>query len=167
MQASGAAHWIVRPGVAWAALGCICLLMWAAAMHPIRDPDFGWHLALGSYIALQGAVPTAEPFTHTALGNPMVAHEWLAQLTMYAVTTLTGVVGLRWLHATAVVALLLVFYRMLRRDRGPPALAVVAASDAPVVCWFFSSLSSMLAASCDTTSRSPCPSNTPATTLPS
>ncbi|MGE4605905.1 MAG: hypothetical protein AAEJ52_04105, partial [Myxococcota bacterium] len=117
-------HWADRPGVAWAVLGCICLLIWAAAMHPIRDPDFGWHLALGRYIAQQGVVPGAEPFTHTALGNPMVAHEWLAQLLMYAVTTLTGIVGLRWLHATAVVALLLVFYRMLRRERGPPALAV-------------------------------------------
>ncbi len=109
---------------AWALLGYICLLMWAAAMHPIRDPDFGWHLALGRYIAQQAEVPTAEPFTHTAFGNPMVAHEWLAQLVMHAVTTLTGIVGLRRLHATAVVALLLVFYRMLRRDRGPPALAV-------------------------------------------
>ena len=80
-----------RRAAGWLGLALIVLLSAFAAMHPIRDPDFGWHLALGRYIAEHHSVPTTEPFTHTAFGAPMVAHEWLSQLLLYGGAKSSGI----------------------------------------------------------------------------
>ena len=65
--------------LAWACVIAITALVAARAMQPLREPDFGWHAALGRYIVENRSVPDREPFTHTARGAPMVAHEWLSQ----------------------------------------------------------------------------------------
>ncbi len=114
-----------RRAAGWLGLALIVLLSAFAAMHPIRDPDFGWHLALGRYIAEHHSVPTTEPFTHTAFGAPMVAHEWLSQLLLYGGAKTGGILGLRLLHATAVALLLAGFFAMARRAGSPPAIALL------------------------------------------
>lgn len=110
----------------WLGVLLIALLTALAAMHPIRDPDFGWHLALGRYVAEHGSVPTAEPFTHTARGAPMVAHEWLSQLLLHAGAEAVGLFGLRLLHGAAVALLLAGLFVMSRRAGSPPAIALLA-----------------------------------------
>ena len=41
------------------------------------DPDFGWHISSGAYIAEHG-VPRADIYSYTAPNFPWVHHEWLA-----------------------------------------------------------------------------------------
>ena len=43
------------------------------------DPDFGWHLRSGQYIAEHG-VPMYDIFTYTARDFPWIHHEWLADV---------------------------------------------------------------------------------------
>lgn len=46
------------------------------------DGDTFWHVAAGEWILGHGAVPHADPFSHTRPGAPWVAHEWLTEALM-------------------------------------------------------------------------------------
>ena len=100
------AAWAGNRYVAWLGLVLVCLVMTSKMMRPVINPDFGWHLAMGRYIAETGSIPDHEVFTHTAAGAPMVAHEWLSQLISFLVAQNFGVLGVRWLHAALACALL-------------------------------------------------------------
>lgn len=113
-----------RP-IAWLGLLVLCTLMGYAAMAPIANPDLGWHVALGRLIVESGSIPDTEPFTHTARGAPMVAHEWLSQVAYQGVIELLGVLGLRWANASLTLLVLVLFFAMLRRAGAAPALALL------------------------------------------
>lgn len=49
----------------------------------VTDPDLWWHLAAGRHMVATGAIPTSDPFSYTAAGQPWIAHEWLAEIVMY------------------------------------------------------------------------------------
>ena len=57
------------------------------------DPDYWWHVRTGQLIAETGAVPSADPYSFTAAGQPWVAHEWLSELLFYAVQHAVGYAG--------------------------------------------------------------------------
>jgi hypothetical protein len=68
--------------------------------HVLMDADTLWHIASGRWMLEHGAVPTQDPFSHTFLGAPWSAHEWLAQVLLAlthdlggfgAVVALTGI----------------------------------------------------------------------------
>jgi hypothetical protein len=48
----------------------------------LRDGDTFWHVAAGRWILDHGALPTADPFSHTMRGAPWLAHEWLSQVAL-------------------------------------------------------------------------------------
>ena len=79
--------------LAGAGLLGVSLLVSMKMIRPIVNPDLGWHLALGRYIAATGTVPDTEVLTHTVAGVPTVAHEWLSQLISFLVADTFGVLG--------------------------------------------------------------------------
>ncbi len=46
------------------------------------DPDYGWHVAMGKYILVDG-IPKTDPFSYTMPSYPFVDHEWLLNILMY------------------------------------------------------------------------------------
>src|SRR5258708_7180632 len=46
----------------------------------LADPDTHWHIAIGNWILETGWVPTVDSHSHTFLGQPWIAKEWLSQL---------------------------------------------------------------------------------------
>lgn len=114
-----------HPFCAWSCLAAVCALVAYMVMLPIRNYDLGWHVALGRYTVENLVVPTSEPFTHTAQGAPMVAHEWLSQVVYYLVYDSADVIGLRWMHAGVVALILVVLFVCFRRQGTPPAPALV------------------------------------------
>ena len=111
--------------LAWVFVIAVAGLVAARAMQPLREPDFGWHAALGRYIVEQRTIPDRDPFTHTARGAPMVAHEWLSQVIYHGVIQSAGLFGLRTMHAFFLAGILLLFFAMLRRSGVPPACALL------------------------------------------
>jgi hypothetical protein len=112
-----------------AALGGLALICALAGLHaarPISNPDFGWHVALGRWILEHGAVPDFEPFTHTARGAPMVAHQWLSQLLYAASIHSFDVLGLRIANGALASGLVALLYFWLRREGAAPVLALLA-----------------------------------------
>lgn len=55
----------------------LMVVMAIHAMHPITDPDTPWQFATGNYILHTHSIPTSDPFSWTAKGNPWVTQEWL------------------------------------------------------------------------------------------
>lgn len=83
-------------------------------MQPLGNTDVGWHIALGRWIVEHGEVPDREPFSHTAAGVPMVAHEWLTQWLYAVATDQFGLAGLQVVHGLIGVALVMLLYACLR-----------------------------------------------------
>ncbi|MEE3331984.1 MAG: hypothetical protein VX246_14055 [Myxococcota bacterium] len=110
---------ILSAVIALAGLASLVLLA------PIRNGDFAWHLALGRWMATTGTIPTLEPFTYTAYGAPMVAHEWLSQWIYWQIAEEAGVATLRAAHAVGAALFVGGVFVGLRRAAVSPALALL------------------------------------------
>lgn len=64
------------------------------AMHPLVDPDFGWHLRAGLDLAANGwRMPATDPYSHTVPDWPWVEHAWLADGIIGLIYTGLGAIG--------------------------------------------------------------------------
>jgi hypothetical protein len=97
---------------------CFCCLRF-------NDPDTWWHLKMGEEILRSHAIPRSDHWSFTVYGKPWMAHEWLAQVSIYLAYAFGGYAGLQlWLCglASAIVA---VMYVLCYRYCGNPAVAAV------------------------------------------
>lgn len=67
-----------------AAAVLLVVLGFLGGARPISDNSFLTHLATGRIILETGAVPSADPYSYTAAGEPWVVQSWLAS-SLYAV----------------------------------------------------------------------------------
>jgi hypothetical protein len=75
------------------ALGLFIVLAgWAIGTRPLRDNSFLTHLATGRIILDTGSVPSHDPYSFTAAGEPWVVQSWLASL-VYATAEQIGGLG--------------------------------------------------------------------------
>ena len=62
--------------------------MLIAAIQPVTDPDFWWHLPTGNWIISHHDVPRHGLFAFTVLDHRWITHEWLSEVmlaVLYAV----------------------------------------------------------------------------------
>jgi hypothetical protein len=127
---AASARWALRVLEHPLAVGLVLLALAVPAasmlLAPVANGDIAWHLALGRWIAEQAAIPLHEPFTYTARGAPMVAHEWLAQWLYWQCTALAGLDGLRAAHVGLAAATLGLAFASFRIAGAPPALGLLA-----------------------------------------
>jgi hypothetical protein len=74
-------------------------VVWAAglASAPLNDNSFFTHLATGRLILDEGRVPSRDPYTYTAAGEPWTVQSWLAAVAYAGAERLAGPLGLRLL----------------------------------------------------------------------
>ena len=53
--------------------------MLIAAVQPVTDPDFWWHVTTGNWILSHHAVPHHDLFTYTVPTHRWITHEWLSE----------------------------------------------------------------------------------------
>ena len=58
----------------------IFLTMLIAAIQPVTDPDFWWHLPTGNWILSHHAVPRHDLYTFTVSNHRWITHEWLSEV---------------------------------------------------------------------------------------
>src|SRR5207248_4716743 len=58
--------------------------MLIAAIQPVTDPDFWWHLTTGNWILSQHAIPRTDLYTYTVAGHRWITHEWLSEVVLAA-----------------------------------------------------------------------------------
>jgi hypothetical protein len=111
-------------------LAAIALFLFAlAAFSPrvLGDGDTWSHVATGEWIVAHGAAPRADPFSHSMLGAPWTAHEWLSEVLLALAFRFGGWSGVVLLTgAAAALAALIVGLSAARDLRGAPLIATVA-----------------------------------------
>jgi hypothetical protein len=109
-------------------LTLIFVLAVLASASPIRNFDYWWHLATGSWILEHRTVPREDAFSFTAAGQAWVDHEWLFQVLAIAGHRSLGPEGLVVVKVLLVLALCLLLYRRLQGEgHGPSGAAVLLA----------------------------------------
>lgn len=84
---------VTRPyaGLSWPLLVGGCVFVWLVFQPALlNDGDTYWHIAAGRWMFEHDAVPTTDPFSHTARGAPWMAHEWLAEILFAAAYVVGG-----------------------------------------------------------------------------
>lgn len=89
----------------------------------LADPDTGWHIATGRWIWAHGALPSADPFSHTFAGEPWIAKEWLSQFLYFGAHALGGWNGVLIFTALAIASAAGALYWVLSEDMSPPYAA--------------------------------------------
>jgi hypothetical protein len=74
--------------------GILLFGLLAITARPATDPDLWWHLRTGQWIAENGHIPHADPFSFTRAGNAWVSHEWLSEIVFYQIWRHTSWAGL-------------------------------------------------------------------------
>lgn len=92
------------------------ILAWTAflALRPLNDNSFFTHLATGRLILDRGSVPSADPYTFTAQGEPWTVQSWLASVAYAAAEELGGAFGLRLLILVVFLTAGAVLWRLTR-----------------------------------------------------
>ncbi|HKO54361.1 MAG TPA: hypothetical protein VJ276_00705, partial [Thermoanaerobaculia bacterium] len=77
----------------------LALLFTLAAVGPIRNYDFFWHLATGRWIAEHRALPETDPFAVASEQRPWINGEWAFEVLLYGVYEVVGLTGLSIVRA--------------------------------------------------------------------
>jgi hypothetical protein len=105
------------------------LLLNATGLPLLADPDSRWHVAVGRWILESGSVPKTDSFSHTFVGQPWIAKEWLSQVLMALAYGAAGWAGVAALCAAAIGATFALMLRLLLRDIRPlPAMLLTVAA---------------------------------------
>jgi hypothetical protein len=81
----------------------------------LADPDTHWHIAIGDWILKNGMVPTVDTHSHTFLGQPWIAKEWLSQLLLTLAYDAGGWGAVATLCAASIGVTFALLFRLLRR----------------------------------------------------
>lgn len=81
----------------------------------LHDNSFLTHLATGRLILDSGTVPTADPYSFTAPGEPWVVQSWLASLLYGGLERWWGFDGIRILTAALSAAVAVIIWSLTRR----------------------------------------------------
>ena len=75
-------------------LGAIALVLFAAFITPVSDPDFWWHLRTGQWMLQHAALPSKDLFTFTVPNHVWTDHEYLSEVLMALVWAAGGAVAI-------------------------------------------------------------------------
>ena len=100
--------------------GSFALWGLVVGLAPLTDNSFLTHLATGRLV-LEGGIPTADPYSWTALGRSWVVQSWLASLVYGLADQLGGGTALRLLMGALTAMLAALVWRLTR-----PATSLIA-----------------------------------------
>ena len=101
----------------WSLIGSLVVFVLILSFCNIRSLDLWWHLKTGQWIWQEHSIPHADPFSHSAAGQPWISHEWLFGSLSYLAYTGGGVPGLVSAKAL-LIAVLFVLAALTARARG-------------------------------------------------
>jgi hypothetical protein len=90
---------------------------WVIGTRPLGDNSFLTHLATGRIILDAGGVPSHDPYTFTAAGEPWVVQSWLASLLYASAEQLGGLTAVRVVTGALAAVLAALAWALLRPAR--------------------------------------------------
>ncbi|MFZ0995187.1 MAG: hypothetical protein WAO09_04305 [Candidatus Dormiibacterota bacterium] len=95
------------------------LLAALTTAHPqVLDPDFWWHLRNGLTLLATNALIHVNPYAFMAVGHHWVMQEWVSELWMGAVSSVSGRMGIVIVYEFITLALLVLIW-LRARELGP------------------------------------------------
>jgi hypothetical protein len=95
------------------------LVIFALDKQLLGDPDTYWHVATGKWILTERAFPRRDIFSHTALGQPWIDLEWLAQVILFESYDRFGWAGLILLCGFVISLTFVIMYEFLAAELRP------------------------------------------------
>jgi hypothetical protein len=114
-------------GLVLAVVAIALFAVTAFSPRVLGDGDTWSHLATGEWMIAHGAVPRADPFSHSMPGAPWTAHEWLSEILMTLAFRCGGWSGVALMTAAAAAGAALIMGLRLGRDLAGTALGVTFA----------------------------------------
>ena len=93
----------------------IFLTMLIAAIQPVTDPDFWWHITTGNWILSHRAVPHHDLYTFTVHDHRWITHEWLSEVLMSALYAVGRLPLVSLVFGAVTAAGFLLVYRAIDR----------------------------------------------------
>lgn len=94
-----------------ALISILGLWVYMVANQDVGDPDLWFHLKNAEYIVRNFSFPQVDTYSFTAGGQPLIDHQWLAELAYYLAWRLGGLVGVYVMYISLIEVILLgVFY---------------------------------------------------------
>jgi hypothetical protein len=75
-------------------LGAVALVLLAAFITPVNDPDFWWHLRTGQWMLQNHSLPAHDLYTFTVPSHVWTDHEYLSEILMALIWGAAGAVGI-------------------------------------------------------------------------
>lgn len=101
-----------------------------------NDSDMWWHLKVGEIIWNTHTIPTSDQFSFTTNNHAWIPHEWLAEVSIYAVWKFGGYTGLMVWMCILESLLLIASYTLCSLYSGNAKVALVGA----LITWLFSTV---------------------------
>lgn len=105
------------PDIGWVCGALAALIGFARVLAPLSDNSFFTHLATGRLILDEGRVPTADPYSFTAQGDPWTVQSWLASVIYAGVEDVAGLGAIRFVNALLAAAIGVGVWHLTARSR--------------------------------------------------
>lgn len=103
---------VARPSLDGLVFTLLLFVAVRIGLAPLQDNSFLTHLSTGRLMLERRSVPTADPYSWTALGEPWTVQSWGASLVYAVVEEVAGFNGLRVLTAALVVTLVALIWKL-------------------------------------------------------
>lgn len=98
-----------------------------AALGPVRNYDFFWHLATGRWIVEHRALPLTDPFALASDRHAWINGEWLFEVVAYGAHEAVGLAGMSVMRALLAASIFILVFFKSRRDLLLTAIAFAGA----------------------------------------
>lgn len=107
------------------------LLIWC--LSPFTDLDFTWQIRTGEQIVRTGELRGVDEFSYTIKGRRVADFEWLYEVILYGLWTVTGAAGLKILKAILLAIPMILIAVHLQRQKVPDLFIFVCLASAALV----------------------------------
>jgi hypothetical protein len=97
-------------------LSVFLLLVLQHGQALLRDGDTGYHIRTGEFIVKNWTIPERDIFSFRSPPIPWVAHEWLSEIIMALVHSVSGLTGIVIFFSFFIAIAYLLLFRMLRQE---------------------------------------------------
>lgn len=113
------------------------LALLAMATRVSADTDTWWHLRAGQWIVEHRAVPTTDPFSFTAAGQPWryPSAGWMSEVALFWLFTRFGYAGLNLFTAACVLLAFIFVYRACQGPALLKAFVIILAAAVSAIFW--------------------------------
>jgi hypothetical protein len=111
------------------------LMLLALAFRIQADSDMWWHLRSGQWMVENQQLITVDTFSHTFAGTSRTHYEWLSQIILYGIWSLSGQFGMALFTAVMATAGMAVLFRASEGSTYMRAFVIVLCAATAAVFW--------------------------------